>query len=274
MVTENFFKTTYNKFDDYILTQLTEYKKGKSSVKLRYVLAILLSLPTYFIATICLIASGIEKNKLINETCKVRINYKDAEENAEKLECLDELIFGLGKNCRLWEIYKTTPAANAKYNYGSEYNYYRTVAPFRFDNKKLENISTDVNIPYLYVSGRDIYFLPDKVIIIKKKKIQIKDYESINVICRKIKRHELENVPKDAKVIGQAWQYSNMDGTRDMRFVDNCSCPLCYYGQVVIDFDGFVIELNVSNSEQIKYINSAFKKLKACNKKIEESNPL
>lgn len=271
MMTEQTDTIIYNQFDDYIIVDMEEYIKCKRSIIIRIILAIYLIIPTCFIATIFLVVSVVKKRQQM-KNYTVRINYQEKTENAEKLTGLEELKNGFGHNYRLWEIYKTTRAEYSKHNYGCEYNYHRWVASFRFDNQNILNLSTDINTLCLSSSGRDIYFMPDKVIIIHGSKIQTKEYSDIKVICKKIQRPEHENVPKDAKVIGKAWKYSNLDGTRDMRFVDNCSCPLCCYGQVIINFNDFVIELNTSNYEQIKFINSAFKKLKAYNKKIEEND--
>lgn len=43
---------------------------------------------------------------------------------------------------------------------------------------------------------------------------------------------ETQRVPGDAKVISQAWQYSNKDGSRDKRFKDNRQIPIVHYAEL------------------------------------------
>jgi hypothetical protein len=69
---------------------------------------------------------------------------------------------------------------------------------------------------------------------------------------------EEEGVPKDSKIIGQAWAKSNKDGSPDRRFTKNYQIPIALYGAVTFrSANGLWEEFQFSNPERlVRFLNS------------------
>ena len=65
-----------------------------------------------------------------------------------------------------------------------------------------------------------------------------------------------EKVPRDAEVIGEAYEYSNKDGSPDMRVKDNPSTPIIRTGD--IESDDFDIHYQLSNYDAAEAFYQAF----------------
>jgi len=57
------------------------------------------------------------------------------------------------------------------------------------------------------------------------------DLRSVKIEFDASKFDERGPPPSDSARVGSAWEYSNKDGTRDLRYRDNREFPLMLYGQ-------------------------------------------
>ena len=98
-----------------------------------------------------------------------------------------------------------------------------------------------------------LIILPDKVFRVRKRKIDAIDYSDFRVSVSSVIFAERECLPKDAVVVGQTWQYVNVNGTPDQRYRNNKQVPLCQYGQVFLrSSTGLNVELHISNLQNAR----------------------
>lgn len=86
----------------------------------------------------------------------------------------------------------------------------------------------------LKLKGSKLYFLPDKLLVIKGYRAGAVDYDDLNIIIGTTTFLEESIVPRDAKVIGKRWLKVNKNGTPDKRYKDNRQIPICEYGEIRI----------------------------------------
>ncbi|MGM9998512.1 MAG: DUF4236 domain-containing protein [Candidatus Bruticola sp.] len=101
----------------------------------------------------------------------------------------------------------------------------------------------------LKLVNKDVYFLPDKVLVISDTNVGVINYSDIDIEFCTTQFVETEYVPNDAKVVDQTWLKVNKDGTPDKRFKNNMQLPICEYGKIIIKSStGLHIELMCSDS--------------------------
>ena len=115
-------------------------------------------------------------------------------------------------------------------------------------------ISTNVDTIQIDLAQKEqLIILPDKVFRVRKRKIYAIDYSDFRVSVSSVIFAERECLPKDAVVVGQTWQYVNVNGTPDQRYRNNKQVPLCQYGQVFLrSSTGLNVELHISNLQNTR----------------------
>ena len=68
--------------------------------------------------------------------------------------------------------------------------------------------------------------------MIQGSKIGALNYSDIVTDTHTTRFVEHEQVPKDAKIVGETWQYVNKSGGPDKRFKNNRKMPICLYGEI------------------------------------------
>jgi len=107
-----------------------------------------------------------------------------------------------------------------------------------------------------------LIILPDKIIVMRDKKIGIIDYKDINIKVSPVEIVEVNQVPSDAKIVNYTWLYVNKDGTPDKRYKDNPQFPICLYGNIYItSTNGLNVHLQCSNFEIVKKFGETFNKI-------------
>lgn len=106
----------------------------------------------------------------------------------------------------------------------------------------------------------NIYFTPDKMIIMKKwKGIGSRSYNNLLANFTKIDLVETEFLPSDAEIIQHTWKYVNKSGKPDKRFRNNSQVPICKYGEInLTSEDGINILLYCSNHKLIPMMQEQF----------------
>ena len=81
-------------------------------------------------------------------------------------------------------------------------------------------------------NGDDLYLYPGLLLVARDvTNFAVIDLKSAKIEFDAVKFDEREAPPSDSKCVGSSWEYSNKDGTRDLRFRDNREFPLMLYGQ-------------------------------------------
>src|SRR5438105_9455287 len=84
----------------------------------------------------------------------------------------------------------------------------------------------------LKLGKETIYFAPDAVLIMAGNSVAALRYDDIEINAHSRNFIENEGAPKDARVIGETWQYVNKTGGPDRRFVNNQKLPVCLYAEI------------------------------------------
>ena len=117
----------------------------------------------------------------------------------------------------------------------------RSATPISFDRspttchrKALPGItSPELPLVFLNRNGADIYIYPGFFIMDDSlARLGILDMKELEVDYTPNRFIEKETIPQDSKRIGQAWEKSNKDGSRDKRYSENRQWPVMEYGEV------------------------------------------
>ena len=65
-----------------------------------------------------------------------------------------------------------------------------------------------------------------------RSRLGILDMKELKVDHRPNHFIEKETIPQDSKKVGQVWEKSNKDGSRDRRYSENRQWPVMEYGEV------------------------------------------
>lgn len=132
---------------------------------------------------------------------------------------------------------------------------------FSFGRVSVGNIS----IPSFFNNDGDIiYFFPSFIIVLKRD-FSIAFYPldkiSLHLSERAIKFVDYQH-PKDSIIIGESWQHSNKDGSRDARFTDNHRYIHCKIVDIMVLGTPELFSFEVSNCGLSSLMNVRFINLK------------
>jgi hypothetical protein len=110
-------------------------------------------------------------------------------------------------------------------------------------------------VPHLQnAKGGDLFLYPGFILYrAAKEAFSVIDYHDINSVLTLVQFEEEEAIPKDSRVVGQAWAKANRDGSRDRRFANNYQIPIALYGSLSMKSDqGLWEEFQFSDPERLK----------------------
>jgi len=93
-------------------------------------------------------------------------------------------------------------------------------------------IKTNVKVPCIPVGKQKLYFFPDRVLLVEKRKVGAVSYKNLIVECTNYRFIEEGAVPKDTIVVDYTWRFVNKKGGPDKRFKDNRQLPICLYSEI------------------------------------------
>lgn len=179
----------------------------------------------------------------------VSIDYKlDEESQSNHMQRISawKLFFSSSRN---WQTISSAVVLNQKVNAGAAKSVNRVGV--KLSSKAPFYIKSNVEIIVLKLKSEQIVVLPDKLLIIKGKKIGAANYDEVKITTSCGRFIEDGLVPKDAEIIGYTWQYVNKNGSPDRRYSNNRQIPVCLYGYVTIRSD-FGLEIQLSCSDKSK----------------------
>ena len=146
------------------------------------------------------------------------ITYNIAENTQYNL--MNEAISALKPCNKIWYSYDGYKAENTKFNF-----------------KKPNLLKTNAECYKLNVKGLkpNVYFLPDKLVIVKGTKSVFLDYTDI-VFAKGQTTGYTET--SDAKIYSQEWEHPKKDGSPDKRYKVNRLITKYIYGVVSLEFSG------------------------------------
>lgn len=124
--------------------------------------------------------------------------------------------------------------------------------PVKFRLGRCQVIESEWQVPHLEnANGGDLFLFPLLVVYFAGEgAFALLEYKELQFVAGPSTFQEEEQVPADAKVIGQTWAKVNKDGSPDRRFKENYAIPIARYGRFAFaSATGLNEEYMVSNYE-------------------------
>ena len=122
--------------------------------------------------------------------------------------------------------------AQRKYHGGAGYSI--SVIPAYLGRLAPPNVETNVHPYCLWTQGKQLYFFPDRLIILENGRFAAVGYDELEVSSDEQRFQWDGVVPRDAEIIGQTWRYTNKNGGPDRRFADNYAIPIVRTGELTL----------------------------------------
>lgn len=132
----------------------------------------------------------------------------------------------------------------------------------RFSLGMCDLIQWDQEVPHFKnVNGGDIFLYPGFILYrASKTAFSVIDFHDVDLTVASIKFQETEGMPSDSEVIGQTWEKTNKDGTRDRRFAGNYQIPIARYGELTLKSEtGLWEKFQFSNPEKLERFARSWK---------------
>lgn len=194
--------------------------------------------------------AGIGLKIYVHHKLGIPMEYEFDEESQKAYDNMCATWMSLNENKKFWQIISES-TINQRTSGGA--NRGITRIPAKAINNVPHFIKPNVSPFGLQLRGKQLFFLPDKLLVISGRKVGALSYEDVKIDFGTISFVEHLAVPKDSKVTGKTWLKVNKNGTPDKRFKANRQIPVCEYGRVVIrSGDALYVEMMCSNSETIE----------------------
>ena len=93
--------------------------------------------------------------------------------------------------------------------------------------------SPETPLVFLNRNGADIYVYPGFFVMFESpSRMGILDISELEVDYEATRFIETDALPPDSKRVGEVWEKSNKDGSRDKRFAENRQFPVMEYGEI------------------------------------------
>lgn len=189
---------------------------------------------------------GIGLQVFARTQMRIDVNYEFDDDSKANYERAYNSWMQIMKCKKVWQVLTSKNIQNSKVAGGAG------VGIKRKEVKILPKAPYFLNInmqPFgIKLKGSKIYFLPDKLLVIKGYKAGAVDYKDLNMGIGVTNFLESSGVPKDAKVVGKQWLKVNKNGTPDKRYKDNRQIPVCEYGEIQI-ISGNALDMTIMFSK-------------------------
>ena len=117
---------------------------------------------------------------------------------------------------------------------------------------------------FLNRNGADIYVYPGFFVMFESpSRMGILDTSELVVNYETTRFIETDTTPHDSKRVGEVWEKSNKDGSRDKRFTENRQYPVMEYGEITFkSASGIHEKYMFSNADVAEEFFKAFKAFK------------
>lgn len=96
-----------------------------------------------------------------------------------------------------------------------------------------KHLATNVAVPTIIAGDSSLHFLPDRVLVREGRKYS--DVAYLHLQVNGYQQRFIESAsgyPRDARQVGQTWQYVNVKGGPDRRYSNNPALPIMLYGGI------------------------------------------
>lgn len=189
---------------------------------------------------------------------KIELKYEFDEYSKEKYNALNNVIYIMKRNNKIWRVTSSVLNKNVKYSYGATNSIARNTIKILKGTPWY--INSNIDIYYISDGYKKICLMPDRIIILNGFKVFGCEYNNLEFNVFDSNYVESGIVPRDAKVIGYTWKYVNKKGGPDKRFKNNRKLPVCDYGGLKVNSADYIkFRIQFSNTdlieELIEYLN-------------------
>lgn len=202
------------------------------------------------ICTIAFSCLGIILKIYVKKQLSIPINYSFDTDSKSKYENMKAKWNTLSSSRSLWQLTTSSDVKDKKRNAGATSLVTRNkikifeATPYFF--------KTDEKFITMSLKNETLYFMPDKILIVKGQKIGAIKYDDVKITGRDYHFIENQSLPSDATIIDYTWLKVNKDGSPDKRFNGNKKIPVCNYGLITITSNsGMDIQICISNNSLI-----------------------
>lgn len=204
--------------------------------------------------------AGIALLAYVHIKLPISMEYEFDQESKQSFENLTATWMSMNQNKKFWQTITAAQIKNMKVHGGASRSITRI--PAKAINKPPFFIKPNVNIFGLQLRKQQLFFLPDKLLVVSGNRVGAINYNEIRLELGTTRFIEDEAVPKDAKVVGTTWLKVNKNGTPDRRYKENRQVPICEYGAIVIESGSILyVELMCSDSGTIEKMRTYAKKV-------------
>jgi hypothetical protein len=164
-----------------------------------------------------------------------------------------------------WHIEAKGRTDDWKYHAGASYLVRRN--PTQLHNEMPAWLKTNISVPVIPIGRRELYFFPDRLLMVDSGKVGAVSYDSMNLSLYEQRFIEDEGVPGDAQVVDRTWRYVNKKGGPDRRFANNRELPVLLYAYLQLTSPSGLNELLAfSRRDPLQAFVSALVELSKCTK--------
>ena len=232
-----------------LLDGISNYKRWNMIANVLICSVILCAFPFFIFTTLL----GIALKIFVLIKLPIPLTYSFDDETACNYESLKKNWLTLNSSRQLWQLITSVDVRglnNQKRNAGASALVSRQL--IRIMDSTPRFFKSNIKFITLRLKNEQLYLMPDKVLIVKGRKVGAVSYADFHVAATDYHFIESNSVPKDADTIGYTWAKVNKDGSPDKRFKGNRKLPICNYGLLTltanVDMD---IRLCCSNNHLI-----------------------
>ena len=126
--------------------------------------------------------------------------------------------------------------------------------------------ATETPLVFLNRNGADIYIYPGFFVMFESPSLMgILEISELEVDYETTRFIETDTMPPDSNRVGEVWEKSNKDGSRDKRFTENRQFPVIQYGEITFKSASGIYEKYMFSNAKVaeEFFNAlkAFKEL-------------
>ena len=179
-----------------------------------------------------LLAIAVAAKIYVKRSGVIDLEYEIDEEELEHIKERMRPIRHLLTCDKVWRIMQSGKVIDRKYSSVASSTVRRVAC--KVSDKTPFPFRSSVSAVCVKSGKENLIFLPDKLFIMKSRKIGALSYWDIESSAQRTRFVESESVPNDAQIVGTTWKYVNKSGGPDKRFKDNRELPICLYGELAL----------------------------------------
>jgi uncharacterized membrane protein YkvA (DUF1232 family) len=179
----------------------------------------------------------------IKKASTFKVAYDLNEDGEQQVKLIKMLGTCLQRSAKVWQVVDRTSVRRKTHGGAS-----RTVDTHDIivQEGHPRVIETNIEVPFMRTFGRDIFFLPD-MILLGGSQFSAINWKDLKATVGE-QRFQLDNLEKDSTLVSTSWNYVNKDGSRDKRYKNNFKVYWTQCGKIhLTTSSGFDMLLYTSN---------------------------